>query len=552
MNCTVDYKAADKSVTITLPGTLEVAAPVAAITYKPATAGQTIEYVDSSYDPAGYEITERLWTVTDSEGNTKSGESLYWLFYKRQGGDYTITYQIKNKYNLWSEPVSSEYHLETNKAPEITDLSTSNTSVDIGQTVDISFSYDNEAWEELAATSFTYSWTDGSKTYTKTGKPAAFFSSGKYTVTLRVQDAFGQWSEPKELVFDVSDTVQATEAEYRFTNLNPGEIYLNLAKKNMNGLLTARTTRLVTQNVTLIDSNSPEKVTSPGLLYKDTLTGNIAVHYHHLNNSGQPLKIYMIAHNETSEPITFTIGKMGFAGPSNDPVQVGYIETQSYLTSTALNKTITLQPGEKYLLNSSQTSALNNGYLQSALVDVQTNGQLTLAVVAMNTTASYKNYTSLLALDAVGPQTRGTYERAAYDVSITLGDDSEKIMLGYPDSFSGWFNGGTYLIQGVDKLTGAATSNPGNYGMVQTVRITATRRTGILLNPRGSVYRGALLWNGRLCLLSSGGQIQAPQESVVLGTIEAGETVTITYITPDGSDSPVLLVSIPEEQWGSY
>jgi hypothetical protein len=73
-----------------------------------------------------------------------------------------------------------------------------------------------------------------------------------------------------------------------------------------------------------------------------------------------------------------------------------------------------------------------------------------------------------------------------------------------------------------------------------------------LLNPRGSVYRGALLWNGKLCLLSSGGQIQAPQESVVLGTIEAGETVTITYITPDGSDSPVLLVSIPEEQWGSY
>ncbi len=170
-------------------------------------------------------------------------------------------------------------------------------------------------------------------------------------MSLRLQDAFGQWSETAELTFDVQDKVMATEAEFRFHNLNPGEIFLNLVKYNFNNLAPAQTTGLQQLDVTLLDSNSPEKVNGPGLLYKDTATGNVAVHYHHLNNTAGELKFYMIAHNETEAPITFTIGKMGFAGPSQDPMQVGYIENQSYLSSQPLGRTVTLQPGEKYLLN---------------------------------------------------------------------------------------------------------------------------------------------------------------------------------------------------------
>ena len=105
-------------------------------------------------------------------------------------------------------------------------------------------------------------------------------------------------------------------------------------KFNFGGLPQAQTTGLQTRNVVLVDSNSPEKVSTPGVLYKDTASGNIAVHYHHLNNMNNNLKIHMIAHNETDAPVTFTIGKLGFAGPSQDPMQVGYIENQNYLART--------------------------------------------------------------------------------------------------------------------------------------------------------------------------------------------------------------------------
>lgn len=551
MDCQVQYNAQEHSILITLPLETEPEPPVADITYRPATAGQTVEYVDYSYDPQGRQIVAREWTVTDSQGQSKTGESLYWLFYQKQGGDYVISYRVKNALGLWSEPMVVDFRLEENRPPEITRLSALQTEVAVGQRLDISYLYDNEEWEDLTSVNFSYSWENeqGNK-ITKLGKPAAFFRPGRHTVSLRLQDAFGQWSETKELDFEVSDKIMATEAEFRFQNLNPGEIFLNLPKFNFGGLTQAQTTGLQQRNVVLVDSNSPEKVSTPGVLYKDTVSGNVAVHYHHLNNMTNNLKIHMIAHNETEAPITFTIGKLGFAGPSQDPMQVGYIENQNYLGAESLNKTITLQPGEKYLLNASQKMDLKPAYLQSGLVDIYTEGQLTVAVAAMYPDSDWRNYTYVSPLNSAPPQSRGTYQNAAYDINVTLGAEPQKITLGYPDSFADFTD--TYLLRGVDALTGGATENKGNYGVVHTLKITATERTGLLINPRGSIYRGALLFNGEVCKLSATDQIQTNHEAVVIGVIEAGETATVTYISPDGSDSPALLIAIPEKEWKNY
>ena len=179
MDCQVQYNPEDHSILITLPLDVEPEPPVADITYRPATAGQTIEYYDYSYDPQGRQITAREWTVTDSQGQSKTGESLYWLFYQKQGGDYVISYRVKNALGLWSEPVVVDFRLEENRPPEITRLSALQTEVAVGQRLDISYLYDNEEWEDLTSISFSYSWENeqGNKV-TKLGKPAAFFQLG--------------------------------------------------------------------------------------------------------------------------------------------------------------------------------------------------------------------------------------------------------------------------------------------------------------------------------------------------------------------------------------
>lgn len=551
MNCQVQYEPTNKSITIYLPEILKVDPPVAAITYLPAYAGQTIEYWDDSYDPAGYEITEREWQVTNEAGETTTGSSLYWLFYKKQGGDYHITYRVKNSYDIWSDPVEADYHLKVNEAPKITEFSAASTNVDIGETLDITYNYENESWEDIQAISFTYSWTDSKgNVTTKQGLPSAFFIAGKHTVKLKVQDAFGQWSDEAELKFNVSTTVQASEAQYRFMHLKPGEIYLNTAAYNFNGLLHAITDSVTHSDTTLIDSNSPEKVFAPSLLYQDTVSGKTAVHYHHINSSSTAMKFYIIAHNQTDKPVSYTVGKSGFAGPSVDPMQVGYIENQNYLGSTPSGQTVTLAPGQMALLNAAQSGSVSPTCLQSALVDLEISGYLTISIVAMNATDSYHNYQQLAAADAAPPQTRGTYVNSGYDIAVTLTDTPEKIMLGYPDSFSGLID--DYLIPGHDNLTGLATYNKGNYGVVHRITLTATETCGIIVNPRGSIYRGALLWNDEVVPLSRYGQIKTTQEGVIVGTLQAGESATITYITPDGSDSPCLIVSLPIDYWSEF
>lgn len=551
MNCQVQYDSANKSITVYLPEILKVDPPIADITYLPAYAGQTIEYWDDSYDPAGYDLTEREWQVTDENGETSTGSSLYWLFYQKQGGNYHITYRVKNSYGIWSESVETDYTLKENLPPQITELSAPDTNVDIGETLDISYDFTNEEWEDITSVSFTYSWTDSKgNVTTKPGLPSAFFIEGKHSVKLKVQDAFGQWSDEAELIFNVSSRVQATEAQYRFMNLKPGEIYLNTSAYNFNGLLHAVTNSIERTGTTLIDSNSPEKVFAPSLLYSDTVSGAASVHYHHINSSTEPLRFYIIAHNQSNKAVTYTLGKSGFAGPSIDPMQVGYMENQNYLASTASNQRVTLKPGEMALLNSAQTAAVSVNYLQSALIDLDITGDLTISVVAMSTGDSYRNYQQLSPADAAPPQTRGTYAESAYDIDIRLGDTPEKIMLGYPDSFSGMVD--SYLIPGRDNLTGLSTYNKGNYGVVHKITLNATEDTGIIVNPRGSIYRGALLWNDELVLLSANGQIKTTQEGVIVGTIAAGDSATITYITPDGSDSPCLLVSIPIDYWEEF
>lgn len=262
------------------------------------------------------------------------------------------------------------------------------------------------------------------------------------------------------------------------------------------------------------------------------------------------MKFYIIAHNLSEEPVTYTIGKTGFAGPSVDPMQVGYTENQNYLGSSLSGEEVTLAPGEMALLNPGQTGAVSHNCLQSALVDLEISGDLTISVVAMNTSTPYTDYQQLLPADAAPPQTRGTYANSTYEIQMLLGDTPEKIMLGYPDSFSGVID--DYLIPGIDNLTGLSTYNKGNYGVIHRITLNAEEDTGIIVNPRGSIYRGALLWNDEMVLLSAYGQIKTTQEGVIVGTIKAGESATITYITPDGSDSPCLIVSIPKSYWDEF
>ena len=87
--------------------------------------------------------------------------------------------------------------------------------------------------------------------------------------------------------------------------------------------------------------------------------------------------------------------------------------------------------------------------------------------------------------------------------------------------------------------------------LVNTIEITANEDTGIILNPRAGVFRGAIKWDGKNTYLapSKGYFSGHNSKAVMLGVIKAGETRKLEYVLPNGSASPVLLGFIPKDHW---
>ena len=87
--------------------------------------------------------------------------------------------------------------------------------------------------------------------------------------------------------------------------------------------------------------------------------------------------------------------------------------------------------------------------------------------------------------------------------------------------------------------------------MSYNITITAKEDTGIILNPRADMFRGAIEWQGvGVYNVPKVGNIYSNiAKAISLGTIKAGETKTIEYMLPNGSSAPVLLGFIPKSYW---
>lgn len=560
-HCTVDYNSTNKEITIIKnnlddddSAVISPDAPYAQVGFKETVAGQTIQYVDSSYDPKGLSIVAREWKLDNNNGTVNQGTSIEELTKNIKAGTYTVSLRVKNSAGLWSAWFSTTCVILPNEKPVVQNFKVvkksdhNSTRINQGEEIDFTYTVENEEWEEITAEKWSYSWLEGGKVYTKAGKPSAFFSQDTYDINLSVKDAYGNWSDTVTAKVTPTSTQTMSEAEFKFSHLNPGEIYLNHENFNFNEIAeSVPAQNIVKDDITLLASNNPESVTTHAILCQDTLQGDVRLRYHHKNSTTENMHIYALAHNKTDQPITLTISKLAAAGPSQDVMQVGTTVVEHWLTYDQPSYTKVLQPGEVYVVNQT-TPILKPEESCAGLIDVHATGEVTFSIVSMKETSSYQNYTYLPNCPKNSTHIRGTFPNATLHMSYTLsGDQLEKIVLGREDAFD------NYYISGVDKLTGESVVNKGNRGVVQQLTITAEEKVGILFNPRGSIYKGVLLnTDGTICTLSTSGIMQGIKEGSTVCVIEKGQTVTITYLPPSGSDTPLLLVSIPYDQWDEY
>lgn len=506
-------------------------------------AGQAVTAIETSSDPDGDQIVDRLWAVVGEK--TVTNKNLSNMFKTPRAGTYTIGLQVQDEKGLWSDWTYETITISPNKAPVITGLTTSKASYAQGEALAFNYTYDNETWETVAEGKWTYRSIYEDSTRATVGKPGALFEAGDYIVTLYLDDAYGNRSEGVDVTVHITNEVEMDEITYRVTQGKIGDRIDNFANVNYQNFEPVTIKETSYDEGTLIMSDSPEDVKGPGILYRDKINGMGRVLIHHINKiSGvtEKQRLALIVSNDTTEPVTLKLTNNVIKGPATDILRVGQICLYEYLQGTP-EEIITLQPGEKrYLYDKNwQIDQCISGH-----VDVETIGDVTFTVAALNASDTLDTLENLIYYPADGAHYSGTYDKTGIRYTIDLDSSVPSKLL------FGVINTGEW-VTGYDARNMAYVENTGNFGVTYYVTVTATEDTAVILNNRGGTYKGAIKWQneGVYNMPAEGTFLGTTTKAAYMGMIKAGETKTFEYLLPNGSAAPTLIGFIPKSHWSN-
>lgn len=383
--------------------------------------------------------------------------------------------------------------------------------------------------------------TRGWSTNWQSSKPA-FFTSGPQTIFLTVTDKNGLTSE-YGVTIKITDEVLYTEAQFNFLFTEVGQKF-PLGEKNVLGFDRVPFT-YTTEPYTLFRSSGPETVTTEGILYSDIIQGNTRFMIHHNNKLGERAKLYVIAQNNNLTESTITTESYGVAGPSEHPDITGRVSFQRYLDNTlsgSKRSDITLQPGEsKLIMTDLSASTMGQGQVLSLFGDVYSDYPIQYTVVIVK--ASSDPLQSVLTLPNLDPKesiVRGTFTDSTRVFRYTE-------LLGTKDSRLPLTDNAVDLFQqGYDGIMGTSAVNSGNYGVLYKLQLERVApNTLITFNPRGGLFLGSAMVNGKVVTFSHSDATPTTSASVLYRTGSTEEKVEIILTPSAGSNMPFNLLFMP-------
>ncbi|MCE5285973.1 MAG: copper amine oxidase [Pelosinus sp.] len=305
----------------------------------------------------------------------------------------------------------------------------------------------------------------------------------------------------------------------------------------------------------LILSDSPETAPEDGILYQDTVSGNVRVFMYHVNGTTTPKRILATLENPGTEPVHITIYKEGYSGPSKNYMDVGKTAQQNYLDNAGIRQ-IELAPKEIKVIDDKlkdikvMTNALVNG-----IYDFTTDAPVTVKVMMLPMHTDIADFARSAKIQP-NDQTklRGTF------------DGMDRLVL--PDNLYRDEDGPVAIIladnekdkyvTGIDATDGSAAINYGNYGVFYHLFLPTDSSSNIyyFLNPRGGEYAGTLGIKYRhqkpYSLFTPDGRLSLGSDSAYstyLGSFDGQESLWFTFSPPGASNLPVRLIisSKPQE-----
>ena len=300
----------------------------------------------------------------------------------------------------------------------------------------------------------------------------------------------------------------------------------------------------------LLFSDSPEMVKNCGIMYRDTVEGDVRLFFHHVNDMDEVRKLSVVLRRATRRPSQVVLGKHGVSRANEDWLAAGKEAQQRYYASVPNGKKI-LVAGSKDLLNNGRGMVLGPQELITGIVDLHIDRPVEVSVLMMPVEADSgisAHLYPILPPDEGGHVLRGTFEKADCHVTltepfntnkseiwgITLADDQKNL-----------------YVRGKDATTGKPVVNYGNYGVLYDVsfKTQGRRNTVLRLNPYGGPFagQGILEIEGKPAKyiklpshdLSFGWEHDG--ETMKLGTIPAGKSGAFHFSPPGSSNLPIRL-----------
>ena len=308
----------------------------------------------------------------------------------------------------------------------------------------------------------------------------------------------------------------------------------------------------------LLFSDSPETPTVRGKLYQDeTLLATSGTDYnrvflYHVNGmSKNKMRFAVLVKNRGAATATLTRQKTGTAGPSTAYAYAGKLGYQRWLLSTAATP-VSIPAGSwarmDVTFDSLQAAA---GNLLHGIWDYSMTEPHTVLICAINATDDPVTVCPTLGILARDTHQRGTFPYAdkVYDSStINTNQGIQQFPLA-----GGTANDNNAV--GVDKTDGTPMTLAGNYGINYRMHLAADysdgKKLGILINPRGGGWGGAiwampgLLVGGKFLIPDGSGTSSDNTKGSVAGKYQSGHAPWFQFMPTGGSSFPVRFVAVP-------
>ena len=304
----------------------------------------------------------------------------------------------------------------------------------------------------------------------------------------------------------------------------------------------------------LLLSDSPETPTEDGILYQDTVSGDVRLFLYHVNGTAVNKRFVVILENTDPEPATVTVYQHGIGGPGFDYHLVGKNAQINYFNGNDVYLVEVPGNGKAHLSSVLTDTTVAPNALVNGIFDFKADRPVVVKVLMMPTNVDSKKFAGQAkVLPADAHHLRGTFEgrdRMIIPNQVYNPAADGPAVITLADNFKDLY------MRGIDATDGSPVVNYGNYGVVYKMFLPSEYggKLSYWLNPRGGEYAG---WIGVKYQHQTAPAVATPDGQIAfghnkltdfasIGTFEGGQSLWLTFSPPGASNLPIKLVVLPE------